>query len=73
MAKLLAVADPEIIPYFALGAFAGIRSEERRKMDWSMIDLNKKRITIPLNVATIGEEGRIPIYDNLLERLTPKF
>jgi hypothetical protein len=40
-------------------------------MDWSMIDLNKKHITIPLNVATIGEEGRIPIYDNLLERLTP--
>jgi integrase len=71
LTALLYAASGEIIPYVALGAFAGIRSSERRQLDWSMFDLKKTRITIPAHISKNGEERRIPIYDNLLEWLRP--
>src|SRR6266403_4396350 len=69
--KLLEVASDEVKTDIALGAFTGIRSSERQQLDWSMIDLKKKRITIPAHISKTGEERRIPIYDNLLEWLKP--
>jgi integrase len=43
MAKLMKAASPEIIPFFALGAFAGLRIDEIQKLDWKHVDLEHVR------------------------------
>jgi integrase len=46
MARLLAAASPEFLPCLALGAFAGLRSAEIERLEWSDIDLAGRNIVI---------------------------
>jgi len=43
----LAAHYPRYIPWHALQLFAGIRRAEVGRMDWSMIDINAKVVTLP--------------------------
>jgi len=38
MTKILAAAEPEMIPYLAIGSFAGLRSAETEKIEWQAVD-----------------------------------
>ncbi len=42
-----------LLPYVALGLFAGIRSSELNQLDWRHISLDRKLATIPHTLATI--------------------
>jgi integrase len=71
IAKLLLAATPEFLPCLALGAFAGLRSNEIERLDWSHIDLVEKLIRVPGKVAKTGIVRIVPMHDNLVAWLTP--
>jgi integrase len=70
MTKLLTVADPQLIPYLSICAFAGLRSSECRTLTWAAADLQRKVITVPENISKTGQERTIPIAPNLLAWLS---
>ena len=51
MEKLLHAAPIHLVLFLALGAFAGIRTVEITRLDWSAIDLERRIITISAGVA----------------------
>jgi integrase len=71
MARLLVVADPVIIPYLTLGAFAGLRSAEAMRLHWQHVDLANGVIRIGGDIAKTGSKRIIPIADNLRSWLMP--
>lgn len=44
--RLLAVASPDVMPYFAIGGFAGMRTEELRDLDWQDVRLAESLIVV---------------------------
>jgi len=71
IAGLLKKADVTLRPYLALGAFAGLRTAELQRLDWSEIDLNRGYITVAASKAKTRQRRLIPISDNLKLWLTP--
>ncbi len=69
MTKLLCSALPNLVPFMALAAFAGLRHEELTEdpaLDWRDINLETRLIYVPSSVAKAGTPDRIvPIQDNL--------
>ncbi|MBK1877961.1 tyrosine-type recombinase/integrase [Pelagicoccus mobilis] len=73
--------DAEMVPYFALALFAGIRPQyptgELGKIAqmgaeaWDLIDFRNKVIRIPPNISKTGEYRTINIQPNLAEWLKP--
>jgi len=61
-----------MVPYFALGAFAGLRvdSGEMTKLEWSDIHFNEKTIVVRAEIAKTGRKRFIPLVDNLNAWLT---
>ena len=65
IAKLLAAAPPEFLPVLAIGAFAGLRSAELERLEWSDVDLEGGHITIGADKAKTASRRVVPISDNL--------
>ncbi len=65
ISKLLAASTPEFLPCVALGAFAGLRSAEVERMQWSDIDLAGRHITVGADQAKTGSRRIVPINDAL--------
>ena len=62
----LEVVRPEWLPWMVLGAFAGIRTKEVERMDWSDIQWITREIYIRPEVAKTGEGRYVPMQDNLV-------
>lgn len=71
MEKLLHAAPMHLVPFLVFGAFAGIRSVEITRLDWSAVDLERRIITIHAGVAKTRSRRVIPIPDNLAAWLEP--
>ena len=71
IASLLKKADASVRPYLALGAFAGLRTAELQRLDWSEIDLDRGYITVAASKAKTRQRRLVPISDNLKLWLTP--
>jgi len=71
IASLLKKADAALRPYLALGAFAGLRTAEFQRLDWSEIDLDRGYITVAASKAKTRQRRLVPISDNLKLWLTP--
>jgi integrase len=65
LTALLDHADPCLIPYLTICAFAGLRSAEAKRLSWHQVDLKRNQITVPENISKTGEERKIPIQPNL--------
>jgi integrase len=70
ISSLLAKADDTLKPFLAIGAFAGLRTAELQRIDWSEIDLNRGFITVAAHKAKTRQRRLVPIADNLKEWLT---
>jgi integrase len=71
IASLLKKADAALRPYLAIGAFAGLRTAELHRLDWSEIDLDRGFITVAASKAKTRRRRLVPISDNLKLWLTP--
>jgi integrase len=71
IARLLAAASPDFLPCLALGAFAGLRSAEIERLEWSDIDLVGRHITIGASKAKTASRRVVPVSDNLAAWLAP--
>jgi len=69
MARLLAAAKGEMLLALALGGFAGLRSAEIARLDWSFVKIEEGHIEVPGRIAKTGIRRLPPIADNLREWL----
>jgi hypothetical protein len=65
MQKLLRAAKDELVPAIALGGFAGIRSEELKRLTWEDIHLQEGHIEIKSAKSKTRVHRLIPIQENL--------
>jgi integrase len=67
--KLLTVASrtaPHLVPYLAVGFFAGLRTSELNGLEWSAIDMDQRLITVRPEIAKKRRQRHVDISDNLL-------
>lgn len=64
-------AAPNVLPMLVIGAFAGLRDAEIKRLDWSEVDLTRRHIEIKAAKAKSARRRIIPIQPNLGEWLRP--
>jgi integrase len=62
---------PDFLPCLAIGAFAGLRSAEIERLEWSDIHLGERFIVVGASKAKTASRRIVPISDNLAEWLRP--
>jgi integrase len=70
-ARLLEAADAGLLPYIAIGAFAGLRRAELERLDWSDLDLESGLITVQAVKAKSARRRFVKIHPNLASWLAP--
>jgi integrase len=60
-----------MIPYLAIGAFAGLRAAELQRLDWSEVNLTRRFIEIKASKAKTASRRLAPVTDNLAAWLAP--
>jgi integrase len=71
LAQLLENAPSDLIPYLAVGAFAGLRSAEVERLDWKEIDLESGLIEVTASKAKSARRRFVKIQPNLAQWLQP--
>ena len=64
--EILTIARPEIVPWLAIGAFAGLRNAELQRLDWAEINLIEHHIEVTAAKSKTASRRLVPITDNLL-------
>lgn len=67
--RLLEKAQPEMVPFWAIGAFAGLRSSEIQRLDWSEIDLQSGFIEVNASKSKTASRRLVTIQPNLRQWL----
>src|SRR5262249_51595779 len=62
---------PEVLPMLTIGAFAGLRDAEIKRLDWSEVDLPRGYIEVKAAKAKSARRRIIPIQLNLAAWLAP--
>lgn len=58
--------EPQLVPYLAIGIFAGLRPEnELGRLDWSNINLKSHKIIVEAKNAKTKKKRLVPISENL--------
>ena len=70
-ARLLNAATEETLPYFAIGAFAGLRSAELARLDWSNVDFESGLIEVTAKKSKTARRRFIKMRPNLVAWLAP--
>jgi integrase len=65
MGEILSVARPEMVPFLAIAGFAGLRSAELARLDWSEINLAERFIEIKASKAKTAARRLAAVTDNL--------
>ena len=71
MLRRLATFRPELLPYVAIGAFAGARPAEICRLAWADVDLEGRFITIGAGQSKTSKRRLIPIQPCLAAWLMP--
>jgi integrase len=71
LARILKAARPELVPFIAIGAFAGLRHAEIKRLDWQEIDLARGFIEVKGAKAKTRQRRLVPISENLKRWLAP--
>jgi integrase len=64
-------ADSRLIPYIAIGGFAGLRDAELKRLDWKEILWGKKLIEVTASKSKTAQRRLVTISDNLFAWLEP--
>jgi integrase len=67
--RLIATASREMLPYWAIGLFAGLRPSEIRALQWRSIDFKQKHIVV--RSAKTGRTRYVKMQPNLIKWLGP--
>jgi integrase len=70
-ARLLESAAPDLLPYIAIGAFAGLRRAELERLDWQEVDLQSALIEVTASKAKSARRRFLKIQPNLARWLQP--
>src|SRR5262249_36054647 len=68
-ARLLESAAPELVPYIAIGAFAGLRRAELERLDWREVDLQSGLVEVAAAKAKSARRRFAKIQPNLAKWL----
>ena len=71
MRKLLAAASAEFLPSIVLGAFAGLRSAEIKRLTWDDIRLADRHIVVGKDKAKTASRRIVPVWENCAAWLAP--
>lgn len=71
LALLLESSVPSVVPYMALGAFAGLRVAEIERLDWAEIDLQAGLIEVTAKNSKSARRRLVKILPNLKAWLGP--
>jgi integrase len=72
VARLLAHADEDFVPWIVLIAFGGLRNEELAKgLIWQSINFNRGYLIIPASIAKTNRKRKIDLPENALQWLAP--
>ncbi|HEY1771456.1 MAG TPA: hypothetical protein VGG02_14490 [Chthoniobacterales bacterium] len=70
-ARLLETADSLTIPFWTIGAFAGLRRAEIERLDWKQIDLESNLIEVKARNSKTATRRLVTIQPNLAAWLAP--
>jgi integrase len=70
-ARLLESGSADLVPYIAIGAFAGLRRAELERLDWKEVDLQSKLIEVTARKAKSARRRFVRIQPNLAKWLQP--
>jgi integrase len=70
-ARLMESAPAELVPYVAIGAFAGLRRAELERLDWKEVDLQSGLIEVTASKAKSARRRFVKIQPNLARWLQP--
>src|SRR4029453_3304192 len=70
-ARLLEAATPDVLPYVAIGLFAGLRPAEIDRLDWSEIDFESGLIEVKAAKSKTAQRRFVTIQPNLRMWLLP--
>ena len=70
-ARLLEAAPPELLPYVAIGAFAGLRRAELQRLDWKDVNFADGLIEVTAKNAKTARRRFVKIQPNLRAWLIP--
>lgn len=65
MSGLLEFASPALVPFLAIGAFAGLRHAEIQRLDWKEVRLEDGFIEVKASKAKTASRRLVPISENL--------
>jgi integrase len=71
VARLLESASSEMLPFWAIGAFAGLRRAEIERLTWSEIDFDANVIEVKASKSKTATRRLVRIQPNLREWLAP--
>jgi integrase len=61
-----------MVPFLAIGAFAGLRSAEIERLDWSEVHLAERFIEVKAAKAKTASRRIVPMSENLAKWLAPR-
>lgn len=65
MTLLLALAPKKLVPYLVIGGFAGLRTAEIERLDWSKVNMESGYITVAAGIAKTNTRRLVPMAPNL--------
>lgn len=71
LSTLLTHADESLVLYIAIGGFAGLRTAEIQRLEWSEVKLDQGVIEVSAKKAKTGSRRLVPIQENLREWILP--
>ena len=70
-ARLLEAAAPDVLPFIAIGLFAGLRRAEIHRLDWREIDFESGLIEVKAAKSKTAQRRFVSMQPNLREWLLP--
>jgi integrase len=70
-AQLLEAASTETLPFWAIGAFAGLRRAELERLDWAQVDFESGLIEVKARHSKTATRRLVPMQPNLRAWLAP--